>query len=645
MFSNNSRPNLSSKQATQFQDEMDLENNTTSPKSPKLFNQLRQRHQSSPTNSNKGGYRYHSTSAGGGTGDEPGVDVRSKRDEEAYGHLKGPTRVTVVDYSSDPDEGTDARVGFPGGKLDEWLNVNGVKMGEGSTQKGVRWIHIDGINWEVVKTLTLRFNLHPLAVEDALRATNSPRSKLDFYKSHMYMQLLIQHTHLSDEHTLAAESETIKDGHLSKMLHDSSAGKKGWFGAVTGSQLQLPEGVEGVFEPVVAGTRLQEEQSVSFVLRSINPHRIDDQPYQKAAHRLTVDHLSAKYMVPVRRGVLSVFMTRDNTLISMCRRPIHEALEPIYRRLEDDQSLLRRSGDVSMLAQALLDVSADLAIEISQTFESEILKLEASVLVDPQMETVRHLHILSSQLIRLRRSISPLLHVCYIIRDQDVQRAAAAAAMAGHRSSDRGTGQNSHPSRDTLQPQAAPWLSSLEVPSRPVSPGMETGSIRSFIPQNPVPFQGQGVGQSQQGFFSPMSKVYIGDVLDHLELIVGSMDQFVATCDHLTDYVFNALSFQTNASMERLSIVTVVFLPLTFIASYFGMNFDGFSELHGSVSYFWKVAIPCTLGFFITFSFSYLRTGAETLGRKLFRWQRMRMVEYRLRGRRGSAQSKTDIRR
>ncbi|EIW73078.1 hypothetical protein TREMEDRAFT_67197 [Tremella mesenterica DSM 1558] len=608
MFSNNSRSNLSSKQATQFQDEMDLENNTTSPKSPTLFNQLRQR---------------------GGTGDEPGVDVRSKRDEEAYGHLKGPTRVTVVDYSSDPDEGTDVRVGFPGGKLDEWLNLNGVKMGEGSTQKGVRWIHIDGINWEVVKTLTLRFNLHPLAVEDALRATNSPRSKLDFYKSHMYMQLLIQHTHLSDENTIAAESETMKDGHLSKMLHDSSAGKKGWFGAVTGSQLQLPEGVEGVFEPVVAGTRLQEEQS----------------PYQKAAHRLTVDHLSAKYMVPVRRGVLSVFMTRDNTLISMCRRPIHEALEPIYRRLEDDQSLLRRSGDVSMLAQALLDVSADLAIEISQTFESEILKLEASVLVDPQMETVRHLHILSSQLIRLRRSISPLLHVCYIIRDQDVQRAAAAAAMAGHRSSDRGTGQNSHPSRDTLQPQAAPWLSSLEVPSRPVSPGMETGSIRSFIPQNPVPFQGQGVGQSQQGFFSPMSKVYIGDVLDHLELIVGSMDQFVATCDHLTDYVFNALSFETNASMERLSIVTVVFLPLTFIASYFGMNFDGFSELHGSVSYFWKVAIPCTLGFFITFSFSYLRTGAETLGRKLFRWQRMRMVEYRLRGRRGSAQSKTDIRR
>lgn len=43
-------------------------------------------------------------------------------------------------------------------------------------------------------------------------------------------------------------------------------------------------------------------------------------------------------------------------------------------------------------------------------------------------------------------------------------------------------------------------------------------------------------------------------------MVVGSSEQFVSTCDHLTDYVFNVLSFQTNNSMERLSIVTVIFL-------------------------------------------------------------------------------------
>lgn len=82
----------------------------------------------------------------------------------------------------------------------------------------------------------------------------------------------------------------------------------------------------------------------------------------------------------------------SGTVITIMQRPIKQMLRPIYDRLEDEQSLLRRSGDASMLAQALLDISADLAIEVSQTFEAEILRLEASVLVDPQVSfCVQHM--------------------------------------------------------------------------------------------------------------------------------------------------------------------------------------------------------------------------------------------------------------
>lgn len=64
----------------------------------------------------------------------------------------------------------------------------------------------------------------------------------------------------------------------------------------------------------------------------------------------------------------------------MDAKPTREVLAPIYHRLEDEQSLLRRSGDVSMLAEAILDTgkyllernecsahtctAADLAIEV-----------------------------------------------------------------------------------------------------------------------------------------------------------------------------------------------------------------------------------------------------------------------------------------
>ena len=159
-----------------------------------------------------------------------------------------------------------------------------------------------------------------------------------------------------------------------------------------------------------------------------------------------------------------------------------------------------------------------------------------------QMETVRHLHVLSSQLIRLRRSLTPLLHVIYIIRDQDAQRSRAASALAGTpRPPDK-----THMSRDTH------WLA-------PSSPGIETSSVNSWIPGAGIG-QGQGQGNAQeQGFFSSMTKVYIGDVLDHLEIVVSSLDQFVATCDHLTDYVFvspfeGEWSFELMVDGERLVV-------------------------------------------------------------------------------------------
>ncbi|CAH1763078.1 7587_t:CDS:2, partial [Entrophospora sp. SA101] len=35
----------------------------------------------------------------------------------------------------------------------------------------VRWINVDGISWDVIKTLALKFDLHPLSIEDALQNT------------------------------------------------------------------------------------------------------------------------------------------------------------------------------------------------------------------------------------------------------------------------------------------------------------------------------------------------------------------------------------------------------------------------------------------------------------------------------------------
>jgi len=51
--------------------------------------------------------------AGGGTGDEPGVDVKSRRDEEAWGHLTGETKVTVSIESPEVELSRLRRRGYP----------------------------------------------------------------------------------------------------------------------------------------------------------------------------------------------------------------------------------------------------------------------------------------------------------------------------------------------------------------------------------------------------------------------------------------------------------------------------------------------------------------------------------------------------
>lgn len=67
-----------------------------------------------------------------------------------------------------------------------------------------------------------------------------------------------------------------------------------------------------------------------------------------------------------------------------------------------------------------------------------------------------------------------------------------------------------------------------------------------------------------------------------MDTMLTSLDQYLMTCDHLTDYIFNVwehinrnsvalkllfisqmLSFITNESMERLSLVTVIFLRMS----------------------------------------------------------------------------------
>jgi hypothetical protein len=67
-----------------------------------------------------------------------------------------------------------------------WLNGDDFpprKEGE------VRWINVGGISWDVVKALAIRFNLHPLSIEDVMAGTRDSSFKVDYYQQHLFAQL------------------------------------------------------------------------------------------------------------------------------------------------------------------------------------------------------------------------------------------------------------------------------------------------------------------------------------------------------------------------------------------------------------------------------------------------------------------------
>ncbi|CAE7086788.1 unnamed protein product [Rhizoctonia solani] len=95
------------------------------------------------------------------------------------------------------------------------------------------------------------------------------------------------------------------------------------------------------------------------------------------------------------------------------------------------------------------------------------------------------------------------------------------------------------------------------------------------------------------GFMCGESLVYLSDILDHVQFIMVSLDAQSLTTKELINYTFNMTSYDSRDVMRILLIVTVIFLPMMFIAQYFGMNFDPMPSVNNySEALYWEVASP-----------------------------------------------------
>jgi magnesium transporter len=79
-------------------------------------------------------------------------------------------------------------------------------------------------------------------------------------------------------------------------------------------------------------------------------------------------------------------------------------------------------------------------------------------------------------------------------------------------------------------------------------------------------------------------------VYDHTVLIIDSIETLRDIVSGMLDTYLSTISFQMNKTMSVLTIIATIFIPLTFIAGIYGMNFTHMPELE------WRIGYPLVLG-------------------------------------------------
>lgn len=80
-------------------------------------------------------------------------------------------------------------------------------------------------------------------------------------------------------------------------------------------------------------------------------------------------------------------------------------------------------------------------------------------------------------------------------------------------------------------------------------------------------------------------RLYLRDCYDHAIQVIDVTENFREVASNLMDIYLSSLSNRTNEVMKVLTIMASIFIPLTFLAGVYGMNFEYMPELHRRWAY------------------------------------------------------------
>jgi magnesium transporter len=86
-------------------------------------------------------------------------------------------------------------------------------------------------------------------------------------------------------------------------------------------------------------------------------------------------------------------------------------------------------------------------------------------------------------------------------------------------------------------------------------------------------------------FISAEAQVFLRHAEQHITQIMEAVDSSREMTNGLVDIYLSNVSQRTNEVMKVLTLMASIFIPLTFIAGIYGMNFESMPELHNPLGY------------------------------------------------------------
>lgn len=111
--------------------------------------------------------------------------------------------------------------------------------------------------------------------------------------------------------------------------------------------------------------------------------------------------------------------------------------------------------------------------------------------------------------------------------------------------------------------------------------------------------------KGESDFIDPVNNRYYMDVYDHTVQAINTLDTYRDLTTSLMDVHINSVNTRMTEVMKVLAIFSAIFMPLTFVAGIYGMNFEFMPELHWNWGYPAVMVLMAAIAFGLIGYFKY----------------------------------------